>query len=88
MTRPNIGSVAKNVPSAPKNPSSGPVIPAPSAENTSWMPVSMSIAVTCETNTCVTYNRPSGPNVMPLAPPSRLGAVTLSNRQPDGDGRA
>ena len=34
VTRPNIGSVAKNVPSAPKMASSGPTMPPPSGENT------------------------------------------------------
>ena len=83
VTRPKSGSVAKKVPSAPKMASSGPTMPLPSGENTSWAPVSMSMAVTCEANTCVTYSRPSGPNVMPLAPPSRLGGVTVSRLQPD-----
>ena len=58
-------------------------MPLPSGENTSWAPVSTSMAVTCEPNTCVTYSRPSGPKVMPLAPPSRLGGVTVSRFQPD-----
>ncbi len=70
------------MPSAPKIPSSGPRIPEPSGENTSCSPVSTSIAVTWEKNTWVTYNRPSGPTVIPLAPPSRLGGTTVSNVQP------
>src|SRR5690242_18166360 len=62
--------------------SSGPTIPPPSGEYTWWAPDAMSMAVTCEPNTWVTYSRPSGPNVMPLAPPSRLDATTCSMDQP------
>ena len=62
-------------------------MPPPSGEKTSWAPVSMSMAVTCDPNTWVTYRRPSGPRVMPLLPPSRLGGVTVSRLQPDATSR-
>ena len=88
-----MGSVAKNVPSTPKAPSSGAWMPSPSAENASWAPLSTSMAVTCEPNTCVTIRRrrtgdgarPAwcpAPHTMPLAPHSGDGPVTVLSDHP------
>ena len=77
-----IGSVAKNVPSTPKAPSSGAWMPSPSAENASWAPLSTSMAVTCEPNTCVTISRCPAPHTMPLAPHSGDGPVTVLSDHP------
>ena len=47
----------------------------------------MSIAVTCEPNTWVTWSRPSGPNVMPFEPPRRLGGGHAVEPPPRRDDR-